>query len=714
MKKNITILLLAILSASLNAQTSSISGKITDEKNQPLPFVNVFIEGSLDGTSTTNEGNFFMKTTETGVVILKASFVGYQTYSLTKDVSELKHLKIILKPETEWLQDVVIVAGNYSLKSSTLDNKDAVELVTTAGSDGDLYKSLSLLPGTQAPGTDGRLMVRGGDSRESQTFIDGMHVLSQYTATSPNSPSRGKYSMFQFEGINFSTGGYSPEYSQSLSSILPLDTKNKNVDSKFGMGIMNVNVEGNGTMAWKKGSASLSANYTDMAFYNATLYPKEKDRWDIPYREFVLRNQLIFNINKNTTLKTYSGYDKTRFRQWWEEPFRDNLRNMDYNEDNLYLNATLRTKLENNINFFIGAAYSGNKKSINSSVVKDNNFSTDEDEIHLKSKASKRFTNLYKLEIGAETYIKSYDMKYTEQERIHRTVDNNISGLFISNDLNFTNKFFLNLSARVEHSTLTKKYSILPRVALNYQVNGFTVSGIVGKYQQTTDNNYLVYNERLEMENNLMTMLGIYYMKDKKIYRAEVYNKKYDNLPLIMDGNYTSDGYGHSRGIDLYFDDRQTIKNIEYMIGYSYNDSKRKFLHYPEKATPEFVTKHNASVTLKYTNWKLKSIFGITNRFASGRPHHDPNKDGFINSTTPLYHTLDLALTVLPHRKVIVYACASNVLNRKNVYGYSYSDKADLNGKFASVPTTMYQNQSFYIGVFITLGKNVAYNASAF
>lgn len=714
MKRSITTLLLAFSFITLNAQTHVFSGKVTDEKNEPLSFVNVFIDGSLDGTSTNNEGTFTIETTETGVVTLKASFVGYQTYSLTKEVTELHDLVIILKPTTEVLQDVVVVAGNYSLKSSTLEGQNAIDLVTMAGSDGDLYKSLTMLPGTQAPGTDGRLMVRGGDSRESQTFIDGMHVLSQYTATSPNSPSRGKYSMFHFEGINFSTGGYSPEYSQSLSSILPLDTKDKNTVSKFGVGLMNVNVEGSGTLAWNKGSASLSSNYTDMSFYNATFYPKEKDRWDMPYRELVFRNHLIFNIDKNTILKTYSGYDKTRFRQWWEEPFLDNLRNMDYEEDNLYINTTFRKKFNNNLNLFAGAAYSWNKKSIDNSLINKDNFTTDEHEIHLKSKASKRFNNLYKAEIGLETYLKSYDMKYRNEDLIHRKFNNNIAGLFVSNDFNFTHKFFLNLSGRIEYSALTKKYSLLPRAALNYQLNGFTVSAIAGRYQQSTDNNYLVYNEHLAMETNLMTMLGLYYNKNKRIYRAEFYNKKYNNLPLYTNDQYTSDGYGYSRGIDLYFDDQVSIKNIEYMVGYSYNDSKRKYLRFPEKATPDFVTKHNASVTVKYTNWKLKSIFGITNRFASGRSYHNPNENGFMNSTTPFYHTLDLSLTVLPHRKVIIYACASNVLNRKNVFGYSYSGTPDSDGRFASVPTTLYQNQSFYIGVFITLGKNTAYQASGF
>ena len=47
-----------------------------------------------------------------------------------------------------------------------------------------------------------QLLVRGGSSDETQTYIDGMHVLNPYTATGINSPARGRYSTFMFSGVN--------------------------------------------------------------------------------------------------------------------------------------------------------------------------------------------------------------------------------------------------------------------------------------------------------------------------------------------------------------------------------------------------------------------------------------------------------------------------------------------------------------------------------
>ena len=70
----------------------------------------------------------------------------------------------------------------------------------------------------------GDYFVRGGDAGETQIFIDGIRVFTPYSPTTNNSPTRGRYSPFLFDGITFSTGGYSAEYGQALSSVLLLST----------------------------------------------------------------------------------------------------------------------------------------------------------------------------------------------------------------------------------------------------------------------------------------------------------------------------------------------------------------------------------------------------------------------------------------------------------------------------------------------------------
>ena len=75
------------------------------------------------------------------------------------------------------LDEVVIKAHKTPRANSRWSDLQPVDLVTVGGSNGDLYRALQTLPGAQLQGESGRLLVRGGSSNETQTYIDGMHVL---------------------------------------------------------------------------------------------------------------------------------------------------------------------------------------------------------------------------------------------------------------------------------------------------------------------------------------------------------------------------------------------------------------------------------------------------------------------------------------------------------------------------------------------------------
>ena len=74
--------------------------------------------------------------------------------------------------------------------------------------------------------------MRGGEADETQIFIDGIRVFTPYSPTAKNIPTRGRFSPFLFKGITFSTGGYSAEYGQALSSVLLLNSTDEPVRRK--------------------------------------------------------------------------------------------------------------------------------------------------------------------------------------------------------------------------------------------------------------------------------------------------------------------------------------------------------------------------------------------------------------------------------------------------------------------------------------------------
>lgn len=138
------------------------------------------------------------------------------------------------------LSEIVARGSRISEAVARWNNLTPVQLVTVGGTNGDLYKALQTMPGTQVQGETGRLLVRGGSSEETQTFIDGMHVMNPYTSTSANDQARSRYSIFLFSGISLASGGASLEYGDALSAVLPLETKDRSDKNKLGVNLSTV------------------------------------------------------------------------------------------------------------------------------------------------------------------------------------------------------------------------------------------------------------------------------------------------------------------------------------------------------------------------------------------------------------------------------------------------------------------------------------------
>ncbi|MGB1042881.1 MAG: DUF5686 family protein [Tenacibaculum sp.] len=106
MKSKLTLLLILITNI-LHAQLT-LQGKVVDEFNNPLPFVNVYLQNTNDGTITGDNGKFLLKSKKYRAT-LEVSFVGFETQTFS--VSEkTRFLNIVLKEESNKLDEVIIVS----------------------------------------------------------------------------------------------------------------------------------------------------------------------------------------------------------------------------------------------------------------------------------------------------------------------------------------------------------------------------------------------------------------------------------------------------------------------------------------------------------------------------------------------------------------------------------------------------------------------------
>lgn len=87
-----------------NPEERTVSGKVTDEKGEPLPGVTVMVVGTTTRTATDVDGKYTLKA-ETGSV-LKFSFVGMKEKNIR--VTDKNVIDVRLEPENETLEEVVV------------------------------------------------------------------------------------------------------------------------------------------------------------------------------------------------------------------------------------------------------------------------------------------------------------------------------------------------------------------------------------------------------------------------------------------------------------------------------------------------------------------------------------------------------------------------------------------------------------------------------
>jgi vitamin B12 transporter len=117
--KHITVLLLLILLSfkGINAQTK-ISGRILDQKKQPVPGVNVLIKDSYDGASSDVNGNYSFTSTDTGEVTIAVSMIGFDPI---EKKFRLNGTEIIFSPV---LKEALNVLKVVTISAGTIEASD--------------------------------------------------------------------------------------------------------------------------------------------------------------------------------------------------------------------------------------------------------------------------------------------------------------------------------------------------------------------------------------------------------------------------------------------------------------------------------------------------------------------------------------------------------------------------------------------------------------
>ncbi len=687
-----SIFFIALLYTICSKAQTTIRGKVTDERDQAVVGANIYLEGTYDGTTSGFEGKFELVTHEKGIKVLIVSAIGFQKFRFEfSSDSVVPFLNINLDEKINELESVVITAGTFEegeKKQSMV--LSAFDVASTASAQGDIYGAFNSVPGAQKVGEEGKLFVRGGESYETRTFMDGMYVADPFYSQVNNIPTRGRFSPLLFDGLLFSTGGYSAEYGQALSSIVVLKTLGLECENKGSLSLMSVGAGFSEVKTWEKSSIAFTGDYINSALHNNMF--GSSINWQSDPKLMNTSMMIRHKAGQSGLLKTFVSFQLNQMDLIYDNYAVQQMQDLSLNDQSWYANASYTDMLNDKWMIQSGWAYSYSKDKMLLDTI---DLKTANNDQHLRMKVTHLASESFKWKTGGEWFFTQY------REGIDAGVQgigfdylNHQLAAFVEADWQISHKVAVRFGGRTEYSSLLKKAKVSPRLSGAFKTgDNSQISMAWGTFFQNPQEEYLKINQHLQTEQSSHLILNYQYKKEKRLLRIEAYQKKYDNLVTYAEElslnpkDYSNRGYGTSKGLDLFWRDGNTIKNVDYWISYTFNDSKRLYRNYPNEVTPPYASRHNFSVVWKQFIPSWRTFWGLNYSMASKRPYQNPNHEGFMQSKTNMYHDVSFNITYLTrvmNREAVLHLMINNLTGRKNIYGYEYRDRPDDNGFYDS------------------------------
>lgn len=265
------ILSLLCLVVSLSAQRT-ISGIVMSAEDQErLPFADVVIQGSSQGTSTNVDGFFTLIDAPEEAFTLQILYIGFATKEMFIDAGseDLANLEVAMSSGV--VMDELVIKGrsfkvmNASEGISTVSLSPAQLALLPNVGEVDIFRSLQLLPGVSGSNeSSSGLFVRGGTPDQNLVLLDGMTVYNVDHFF-------GFFSAFNAEAIKdvkLFKGAFPAKYGGRLSSVVDLTGKTgdpNKLRGNVGLNLLNARASVQIPL-FKKGSLSFSGrrSYTDI------------------------------------------------------------------------------------------------------------------------------------------------------------------------------------------------------------------------------------------------------------------------------------------------------------------------------------------------------------------------------------------------------------------------------------------------------------------
>ena len=117
----LTLLVGMFLSVDAFAQQITVKGLVKDGTGEPVIGANVLVKGTTNGTITDFDGNFQLTANQGDIIVV--SFIGYTT----QELPAAANMNIILKDDTELMDEVVVIGYGVAKKNDSTGSVTAIK-----------------------------------------------------------------------------------------------------------------------------------------------------------------------------------------------------------------------------------------------------------------------------------------------------------------------------------------------------------------------------------------------------------------------------------------------------------------------------------------------------------------------------------------------------------------------------------------------------------
>jgi ferric enterobactin receptor len=517
-----------------------LTGIVKDSKTgEPLPFVNIVIQGKTLGATTNVDGYFTLLNVPNDTVGLVVSYIGYKEklHYLTPE-TPLSNLLIELESQQQFLDEVTVTAEHQELlraseKISMFKLTPAkIQSLPSVG-EKDIFRAFQLMPGVSAANENSSgLYVRGGTPDQTLTLYDGFnvyhveHLFGFFSAFNPNA----------IKDVQLYKGGFESKFGGRISSVAEITGKEGNSkETNLGLnaGFLAVNAFAEIPIGDKFTSIFSVRRSFQTPLYTALFQKFGGGGNTAPQRQAAQGGRSRFGgnqqnttvasyfydvngkftykptVNDVVTLSVYNGEDNldnsrastpggfrggtfsfniTDLTNWgnigsslkWSHKFSPRLY-----MNNLVSYSTYFSNRDRSQDGSITDA-AGNVRSIKSGTLESNDLK----DFSYKSDFEYQLNKVNKIEFGTWITHNQINYSYSQNDTIsiiNRNTNGNILQFYAQDKVALLKNLEANVGVRYNYFTPTSQSYVEPRLSLVYQLSKqLKLKGAYGQYHQFT------------------------------------------------------------------------------------------------------------------------------------------------------------------------------------------------------------------------------------